>query len=289
MLVNHLAKRHPDVSMETVPELNLPILRSQRDYFCQYCDKVYKSSSKRKSHIVKNHPGAELPASARKQFSECPGLPNPTFSAPTGHLTTMPHRCNLCHKQYATKAKLIQHHRKKHDGKDAQTNGKPLSIITLDEQNHKIVAATAMIAQCIGENGEIQLVQQANNELQLLPEADLLTQAMSELTRSFEYRVATGPGATDYQTMVPCLINTSSGTATIVQTISSSSTAELNQLGQQLSQQLAQIQMQHQDGLPIQLDQQQQQNSTQIIQVPISLSSTYLQRAWNGSNNYQSF
>lgn len=40
MLVNHLAKRHPDVAPESVPELNLPILRQTRDYYCQYCDKV---------------------------------------------------------------------------------------------------------------------------------------------------------------------------------------------------------------------------------------------------------
>lgn len=40
MLVNHLAKRHPDIVPDTVPELNLPILKTTRDYFCQYCDKA---------------------------------------------------------------------------------------------------------------------------------------------------------------------------------------------------------------------------------------------------------
>lgn len=40
MLVNHLAKRHPDIIPDTVPELNLPILKTTRDYYCQYCDKV---------------------------------------------------------------------------------------------------------------------------------------------------------------------------------------------------------------------------------------------------------
>lgn len=67
MLVNHLAKRHPDIRPESVPELNLPILKTTRDYYCQYCEKVYKSSSKRKAHILKNHPGAELPMSNRKK------------------------------------------------------------------------------------------------------------------------------------------------------------------------------------------------------------------------------
>jgi PR domain zinc finger protein 10 len=40
MLVNHLAKRHPSISPDSVPELNLPILKTTRDYFCQYCEKV---------------------------------------------------------------------------------------------------------------------------------------------------------------------------------------------------------------------------------------------------------
>ena len=53
MLVNHLAKRHPGTKPDSIPELSLPILRTQRDFFCQYCDKVYKSSSKRKAHILK--------------------------------------------------------------------------------------------------------------------------------------------------------------------------------------------------------------------------------------------
>lgn len=40
MLVNHLAKRHPEIKPEQVPELNLPILKTQKDFYCQYCDKV---------------------------------------------------------------------------------------------------------------------------------------------------------------------------------------------------------------------------------------------------------
>lgn len=116
MLVNHLAKRHPDIRPDSVPELNLPILQTTRDYYCQYCDKVYKSSSKRKAHILKNHPGAALPMSNRKQGSlqEVAGLPNPTFSQTVGSITTRPQSCKWCHKQYASKAKLLQHQRKKH-------------------------------------------------------------------------------------------------------------------------------------------------------------------------------
>uniref|UniRef100_T1J3M9 PR domain zinc finger protein 10 n=1 Tax=Strigamia maritima TaxID=126957 RepID=T1J3M9_STRMM len=116
MLVNHLAKRHPEIRPDSVPELNLPILKTTRDYYCQYCEKVYKSSSKRKAHILKNHPGAELPMSNRRKggIPDIPGLPNPTFSQTVGSITTHPHNCDWCHKQYASKAKLLQHQRKKH-------------------------------------------------------------------------------------------------------------------------------------------------------------------------------
>ncbi|XP_072378208.1 PR domain zinc finger protein 10-like [Diabrotica undecimpunctata] len=117
MLVNHLAKKHPDIPPDSVPELNLPILQTTRDYYCQYCDKVYKSSSKRKAHILKNHPGAALPMSNRKRgasLQEVAGLPNPTFSQTVGSITTRPQNCMWCHKQYASKAKLLQHQRKKH-------------------------------------------------------------------------------------------------------------------------------------------------------------------------------
>lgn len=116
MLVNHLAKRHPDISPDSVPELNLPILRTTRDYYCQYCDRVYKSSSKRKAHILKHHPGAALPVSNRKQsgYQEIAGVPNPTYSQTVGSVAAHPQNCQWCHKQYASKAKLLQHQRKKH-------------------------------------------------------------------------------------------------------------------------------------------------------------------------------
>ncbi|EEB15144.1 hypothetical protein Phum_PHUM351450 [Pediculus humanus corporis] len=116
MLVNHLAKRHPEILPNTVPELNLPILKATRDYFCQYCEKIYKSSSKRKAHILKNHPGAELPMSNRQKggVPEIPGVLNSTFSLMVGNVKTAPQECKWCYKQYASKAKLLQHQRKKH-------------------------------------------------------------------------------------------------------------------------------------------------------------------------------
>ena len=154
MLVNHLAKRHPEIHPDSVPELNMPIVKDNKDYYCQYCDKVYKSSSKRKAHILKNHPGLELPLPARivakngkdnnegrnsgggdlaesdmelcnTDATDSPAVrpaPSPngskvansTFSATVGNVTSLPHHCPFCHKQYASNAKLLQHQRKVH-------------------------------------------------------------------------------------------------------------------------------------------------------------------------------
>ena len=92
---------------------------------------MYKSSSKRKSHILKNHPGKEPPPSARdkaaleKASQQQPSTRaveigggaqnfNPTYSATVGSVTSQPHNCPFCHKQYATNAKLLQHQRKDH-------------------------------------------------------------------------------------------------------------------------------------------------------------------------------
>ncbi|CAM1314712.1 PRDM10 (predicted) [Pycnogonum litorale] len=154
MLVNHLAKCHPDVSPTSVPELNLPILKTTRDYYCQYCNKVYKSSSKRKSHIVKNHPGADLPMSNRRKggIPEIPGLPNPTYSQTVGSVTTFPHYCDWCYKQYASKAKLLQHQRKKHDDMIAVscvTKQLPESMVQVNSPIHSsiLINASAITGQ----------------------------------------------------------------------------------------------------------------------------------------------
>ncbi len=164
MLVNHLAKRHPEKPPQQVPELNMPIVRPTRNYFCLYCDRVYKSSSKRKAHIIKAHPGKPVPPQARSKdipqqlvsFIDPqplqPGtvvqtltddgnntaragivssnvttsrLPTGTVSTSTlaavvrretvvGKVVAQPHGCQWCHRQYATRAKLLQHQRKSH-------------------------------------------------------------------------------------------------------------------------------------------------------------------------------
>lgn len=127
MLVNHLAKRHPGMSINSVPELNLPILKTQRCYYCQYCNKVYKSSSKRKAHILKHHPGFALPISTRQKLGDMiddSSMPNPSFSATIGSITTHAHQCPGCHKQYASRTRLLQHQRKSHGGDEQSNNTK---------------------------------------------------------------------------------------------------------------------------------------------------------------------
>lgn len=119
MLVNHMAKQHPNISIDSVPELNLPILQTQRCYYCTYCDKVYKSSSKRKAHILKYHPGRELPQSTRQKSTgddHAVGvLHDPSFSESISSITTHAHQCRWCYKQYASKTRLLQHQRKQHN------------------------------------------------------------------------------------------------------------------------------------------------------------------------------
>lgn len=111
-----MAKRHPDIEISSIHELNLPILKTERCFYCQYCDKVYKSSTKRKAHILKNHPGMVLPQSTRNEENEFgdPNLPNASYSRNIGSRTTNAYRCEWCHKQYASHTRLLQHKRKDH-------------------------------------------------------------------------------------------------------------------------------------------------------------------------------
>ncbi|XP_070202868.1 PR domain zinc finger protein 10-like isoform X2 [Littorina saxatilis] len=191
MLVNHLNKRHPNVKPESVHELSLPILKQQRDYFCQHCDKVYKSSSKRKAHILKNHPGAELPASSRKKPLEqipTPGLVNQTFSQTTGSITTMPHGCEFCHKQYASKAKLMQHQRKLHpDLVPAAQERRKSGVDSKGDLNIMDITVTEDGAAVPIERYE-DIIVAAPNANGDIPQADLLTQAMTELISSHDFR-----------------------------------------------------------------------------------------------------
>ncbi|XP_076365963.1 uncharacterized protein LOC143254938 [Tachypleus tridentatus] len=242
MLVNHLARRHPDIRPDSVPELNLPILKTTRDYYCQYCDKIYKSSSKRKAHILKNHPGAQLPMSNRQKggIPEIPGLPNPTFSQTVGSITTHPHHCNWCHKQYASKAKLLQHQRKKHLEVLAltyATSKNQQNLPTASNDKEAPLMGHIVITQAFPSNMTTSLTadgaiiidatkrksqfsdREGSPTTDTLPSADLLTQAMSELTQSLnDYR----PTNSEY---LATRISQSSPTALIIPSSGQSSQA----------------------------------------------------------------
>uniref|UniRef100_A0A8D3D5P5 PR domain zinc finger protein 10 n=1 Tax=Scophthalmus maximus TaxID=52904 RepID=A0A8D3D5P5_SCOMX len=182
MLVNHLSKRHPEMRIDDVPELTLPIIKPNRDYFCQYCDKVYKSASKRKAHILKNHPGAELPPSIRKLRPAAPGEPDPMLSTHTqltGTIASAPVCCPHCAKQYSSKTKMVQHIRKKHPefAQLANTIQAPLTAA--------VISSAPAVISADGATAEAVVT------------TDLLTQAMTELSQTLttDYRTAQG----DYQ------------------------------------------------------------------------------------------
>eukprot|EP00075_Anas_platyrhynchos_P010942 XP_027300195.1 PR domain zinc finger protein 10 isoform X6 [Anas platyrhynchos] len=182
MLVNHLSKRHPDMKIEEVPELTLPIIKPNRDYFCQYCDKVYKSASKRKAHILKNHPGAELPPSIRKLRPAGPGEPDPMLSTHTqltGTIATPPVCCPHCSKQYSSKTKMVQHIRKKHPEFAQLPNTIHAPLATA------VISSTPAVLTTDSTTGETVVT------------TDLLTQAMTELSQTLttDYRTPQG----DYQ------------------------------------------------------------------------------------------
>uniref|UniRef100_A0A3Q2XZS3 PR domain zinc finger protein 10 n=1 Tax=Hippocampus comes TaxID=109280 RepID=A0A3Q2XZS3_HIPCM len=182
MLVNHLSKRHPEMRVNDVPELTLPIIKPNRDYFCQYCDKVYKSASKRKSHILKNHPGAELPPSIRKLRPAAPGEPDPMLTTHTqlaGTIAFAPVCCPHCAKQYSSKTKMVQHIRKKHPEFAQLVNTIQAPLATA------VISSTPAIISTDGATAEAVVT------------TDLLTQAMTELSQTLttDYRTPQG----DYQ------------------------------------------------------------------------------------------
>ncbi|KAJ8368667.1 hypothetical protein SKAU_G00086950 [Synaphobranchus kaupii] len=182
MLVNHLSKRHPEMRIDEVPELTLPIIKPNRDYFCQYCDKVYKSASKRKAHILKNHPGAELPPSIRKLRPAGPGEPDPMLSTHTqltGTIATAPVCCPHCAKQYSSKTKMVQHIRKKHPEYAQMANAIQAPLATA------VIGSAPAVITADGSTAETVVT------------TDLLTQAMTELSQTLttDYRTPQG----DYQ------------------------------------------------------------------------------------------
>ncbi|KAI8478348.1 PR domain zinc finger protein 10 [Branchiostoma belcheri] len=255
MLVNHLAKRHPETRPESIPELALPIIKPNRDYFCQYCEKVYKSSSKRKAHILKNHPGAELPPSIRKLRRNPQDISINTHTGTAGTIASAPVCCPHCPKQYSSKAKMTQHIRKKHAELVGTAIPMPAPTVPIPPAAQQAIAEAAaadltykvivrydappnepseeavlehipqhMVVQAPQQDANVarQTVQRFTVETtgQAIPvpsetmqAADLLTQAMSELSQTLsEYR----PQPAEYQTIAAHRVVTTQPTGELV-------------------------------------------------------------------------
>ncbi|XP_060877127.1 LOW QUALITY PROTEIN: PR domain zinc finger protein 10-like [Metopolophium dirhodum] len=111
--VNHLALRHPEISLDSVPSLNQPVMPKAKMYMCLYCDKMYKTNAKRKSHILKNHPDCELPEKPTDKTVTIDDNP-PSQIDTVATASSQAHSCQWCYKQYVLKHKLIRHQRAHH-------------------------------------------------------------------------------------------------------------------------------------------------------------------------------
>ena len=94
---------------------------------------------------MKNHPGKAPPPSARDKSAKDPLTSNPTYSATVGSVTSQPHNCPFCHKQYATNAKLLQHQRKEHQS-DHNYNQKRVQLEAAGVLAPPLAAAPAIEA-----------------------------------------------------------------------------------------------------------------------------------------------
>lgn len=113
--VNHLVLRHPEINLNSVPSLNQPVLPKAKMYMCLYCDKMYKTNAKRKSHILKNHPDCELPQKPTDKtviIDDSPPSLVANSTVATG--SSQAHSCQWCYKQYVLKNKLLRHQRAQH-------------------------------------------------------------------------------------------------------------------------------------------------------------------------------
>ncbi|PSN49573.1 hypothetical protein C0J52_09751 [Blattella germanica] len=202
MLVNHLAKRHPDISPDSVPELNLPILKTTRDYYCQYCEKVYKSSSKRKAHILKNHPGAELPMSNRRKSPRVSKNPNSPGGPEGGKFLPMSVAPALPNSEAQQVVQL-------QSTTDNVVTSQTISIIPAEYQ----ITGTEEALREYQESGIIIDTSSLKRPLKGLADgvsAELLTQAMTELSQMSEFRVAVGGGTNSNQDHYFKIVQTSS-------------------------------------------------------------------------------
>lgn len=160
---------------------------------------MYRSSSKRKLHILKYHPGAELPPPSTTH-NESESGEGPSFSQTVGATTTYPHPCKWCYRQYASRARLLRHQRHQHP--DLCADSSSLKDYAADVPESAVSDVDPLVESPAGLSGELALGSQLVTDGNLLrnhrlvslargepstsgaegTEDDLLTQAMGEIT-----------------------------------------------------------------------------------------------------------
>ncbi|XP_038017318.1 PR domain zinc finger protein 10 isoform X3 [Motacilla alba alba] len=278
---------------------------------------VYKSASKRKAHILKNHPGAELPPSIRKLRPAGPGEPDPMLSTHTqltGTIATPPVCCPHCSKQYSSKTKMVQHIRKKHPefAQLPNTIHAPLAtavisstpaVLTTDSTTGETVVTTDLLTQAMTEisqtlttdyrtpHGDYQRIQyipvsQSTTGLQQPQHIQLQVVQVAQATSPHQSQHSTvdvgqlhDPQTyTQHAIQVQHIQVTEPSPAT--QSSSQAGGQPLSPSSQQPQQELSPSQMQSTTSTPNQALQQQQQGS--------SVQHTYLPSNWNSFRSYSS-
>lgn len=218
---------------------------------------------------------------------EMQGLNNATYSHTVGSVTTVPHPCEFCHKQYASKAKLMQHQRKKHPQHVQQMapSDRRRSVATL--AIHKTGNTTLLVATPMGEapqtpvdNGEVNIATQPIGGADNIQAADLLTQAMSELQ-----------GMGDFRPQTEYRITTAPGGAAVLQPTTQHSTIELSHLGQTLVHTFQQQQIASAPQATLVAPQtlvavSGAPGQATLSAVPVSLPTAYIPRAWTTAAPY---
>ena len=213
------------------------VMTRERELNFFFLFQMYRSSSKRKLHILKYHPGEELPPSSTTHKESRSGEDS-TYSQTVGAVTTYPHPCKWCYRQYASRARLLRHQRHQHpdinaDSPSIKDYGKDLIEPGVNDMD-------PLLDGSAGITGEIPLGNQIvegnlirNHRLSNIargepstsgvqgPEDDLLTQAMGEITplgNGDQYVRLIGTGAEGQQVMVgttqtnrPLLVSSDAG------------------------------------------------------------------------------
>lgn len=189
-------------------------------------------------HILKYHPGEELPPSSVTPKESRNGEDS-TYSQTVGNVTTYPHPCKWCYRQYASRARLLRHERHQHS--DIGADSSSVKDYGEDMPDPGVSDMEPLLDGGAGITEEIPLGNQGVPDGSLLqghrlsnlprgeastsgvqgPEDDLLTQAMGEITpigSGDQYVRLIGTGTEGQQVMVgttqtsrPLLVNSDEG------------------------------------------------------------------------------